>query len=297
MTDKKQDEFYIGWVGKTPPTFAALTKRFVLVLLPVIILLGVLLAVSQKKFGTGNFEFGTLTEVRGIYFDKPVPNLRVVTGFGLEGNNSFVTIPLIGYGKFGADGAISDIEKAKHAVLNGKWITLKGTLLYNDGKALMQVDIGDNPITNIADVTPHPMTVDSEQLGSITVKGEIIDPKCYFGVMKPGEGKPHEDCAIRCILGGMPPMLHVVDGSGRINYYFIVGHDGGKINNSIKNYIAGPVAITGKAIQYGDWVVLYTDGPQSITAISKSALWQPKGSIMACAAGGTPLKTPTCSVR
>ena len=52
------------------------------------------------------------------------------------------------------------------------------------------------------------------------VKGEIVDPKCFFGVMKPGEGKPHKDCAIRCILGGIPPVLKVTDESWQSKLLF-----------------------------------------------------------------------------
>ena len=39
---------------------------------------------------------------------------------------------------------------------------------------------------------------------NVTLKGEIIDPKCYLGAMKPGGGKTHKACAMRCIAGGIP---------------------------------------------------------------------------------------------
>src|SRR5215467_1451693 len=102
----KNDEFYIGWMGNAPGSFASTIKKYLLVLLPIIIVLGALIALSQKKFGTGNFEFGMLTEVKGIYSNTPVPNLKVVNGKDIWGNPNYVTVPLIGYGKFGADGII-----------------------------------------------------------------------------------------------------------------------------------------------------------------------------------------------
>src|SRR3954463_8289946 len=145
-----KNEFYIGWMKDAPGTFAAFIKKYVLVLLPVVILLSGLLALSQKKFGKGTFEFGTLTEVKGVYFARPISNLKVINGKDIWGNASYITIPLIGYGKFGVDGVISDIEKQQHVVLDGKAITVKGTLLYNDGKILMQVDGNDQPISDIA---------------------------------------------------------------------------------------------------------------------------------------------------
>jgi len=277
------NEFYIGWMGNAPKSFVVVIKRYVLLLMPIVFILAVVIALSQKKFASGNFEFGTLTDVKGVYFKSPVPNLKVVNGKDILGNLSYITIPLIGYGKFGADGIMNDIEKEKHVSLDSKMITLKGTLLYNDGKILMQVGGGDNPINNIKEAaTDTNKLVQHKDLGSITVKGEIVDPKCFFGVMKPGEGKPHKDCAIRCILGGIPPVLHVMDKNGTDNYYLIVGASGEKMNKAVQDYVAAPVEIHAKAVQYNDWIVLYV-GDKNIKEISKSALYQGGGAI-ACAA-------------
>src|SRR5258705_3001291 len=125
------NEFYIGWMAQAPKTFARFIKKYLLALLPVIIILGVLLSLSQKKFGTGNFEFGQLTAIKGIYFNKPVPCIKVINGRDIWGNLSYITIPLVGYGKHGAGGAIADIEKEKNISIDQKKVSLKGTLLYN----------------------------------------------------------------------------------------------------------------------------------------------------------------------
>src|SRR5437868_8186848 len=146
----KNDEFYIGWQADAPKSFASTIKKYLLVLLPIVIVLGVLLALSQKKFGAGSFEFGKLTEVQGIYSNTPVPNLKVVNGKDIWGNENYITVPLIGYGKHGADGIISNLEKEKNTSLQGKEVTLKGTLLYNDGKLLIQIDANDKPLLKIA---------------------------------------------------------------------------------------------------------------------------------------------------
>lgn len=51
----------------------------------------------------------------------------------------------------------------------------------------------------------------------VELTGEIIDPKCYAGAMKPGDGATHKSCAALCILGGVPPMLLVREnGSERL---------------------------------------------------------------------------------
>jgi hypothetical protein len=254
----KNDEFYIGWMSKAPESFASTTKKYVLLLLPVIIILGVALALSQKKFDTGNFEFGRLTEVKGIYFNTPVPNLKVINGRDIWGHENYITVPLIGYGKHGADGIMDELQKEQNTSFIGKEIVLKGTLLYNDGKLLMQVEGNDKPFVKISNNNVDKSDLPkSTQLGEMDVKGEIVDPKCFFGVMKPGEGKPHEDCAIRCILGGMPPVLKVTDGDGRQNYYLIVGQRGEKMNKAVQNYVATPVTIRANAVKQDDWIVLY----------------------------------------
>ena len=33
-------------------------------------------------------------------------------------------------------------------------------------------------------------------LGEATYRGEILDSKCWFGAMQPGQGKPHKSCAV-----------------------------------------------------------------------------------------------------
>jgi hypothetical protein len=197
-----QRDFYIGWMAKAPKSFAKHVKKVLLILFPVALIAAYLLSTSQKKFSTASFEYGKLTEIKGIYYNTPVPMLKV-----FDKDNLSMTILLVGYGKHGAETAIMELEKEKGVSLNGKEVTLKGTLIYGDGKTLLQVDKNDNPIVNIG--AESTVQLQQKDLGSQTSRGEIVDPKCYFGVMKPGEGKVHRDCAIRCILGGIPPVLHV----------------------------------------------------------------------------------------
>jgi len=270
-----QQDFYIGWMAKAPKSFAKHIKRVLLILFPVALIVAYLLSTSQKKFSTANFEFGKLTEVKGIYYNTPVPMLKV-----FDKNNLSITIPLVGYGKHGAETAIMELEKEKGVSLNGKEVTLKGTLIYGDGKTLLQVDKNDDPIVNIgAESTAQ---LQQKDLGTQTIRGEIVDPKCYFGVMKPGEGKVHRDCAIRCILGGIPPVLHVQNEKGESNYYLIVGPNGEKINEVLQDIVAEPVSIKARVVQQDDWIILYT-GKENIKRISYTQLKDPNAKVIACA--------------
>jgi len=261
-------EFYIGWMPKAPGSFARQVKKYIVGLIILLMAAAILLSRSQKKFGSGNFEFGKLTEIRGVYFSKPVPCVKMVNGKDIFGNLSYITIPLLGFGKMGAEGIIGDIEKEKSTSLNQKEITLKGTLLYNDGKLLMQIDSNDKPLLAVGKEADGSLLPHIENLGEMQIKGEIVDPKCYFGVMKPGEGKPHKDCAIRCILGGISPVLRVMDKAGAANYYLLAGANGEHMNEAVKNFVAEPVTIHARAVRRDDWIVLYVDSSKGIQSYS-----------------------------
>jgi len=243
-------EFYIGWMAKSPKSIAKHVKIVLLILFPVALIIAYLLATNQKKFSNANFEYGKTTVLTGIYYNKPVPMLKVY-----DKNREAITLPLVGYGKHGAETAIMEIEKEKNVSLNAKELTLKGTLIYGDGKTIFQIDNNDKPLINIGSGSTH--SVEERDLGTQTLRGEIIDPKCYFGVMKPGEGKVHRDCAIRCILGGIPPVLHVQNEKGESNYYLLVGPNGEKMNEAVKDFVAEPVTIKAKVARQDDWIILY----------------------------------------
>jgi hypothetical protein len=230
-----------------------------IVLIILVIVGGIVLALGQKKFSTSNFEFGQLTEVKGIYQHFPVPSLKVKTRQDAFGHASFITIPLVGYGKFGAEGVMAELEQEKNVSLDKKEITIKGSLIYNDGKTLLQIDKNDQPLIAVSNTDEKNLSTQIKELGTVQLTGEILDPKCYFGVMKPGYGKPHRDCAIRCIAGGMSPVFWVKGDKGETNYYLILDVNGKKMNDDLKDHIAEPVSLSARAVQYDDWVILYTD--------------------------------------
>ncbi len=268
VSNTQHDAFFIGWMPKAPAPYAKHTRKVLIVLLLVVIGAGIVLGLSQKKFGSGNFEFGTLTEVKGIYYAAPVPCIKLVNGKDIWGNPSYITVPLVGFGKHGAEGVMTDIAQQNGQSLDEKEISLKGTLLYNDGKLIMQVDGNDKPVTHIGGLANISLKPVLEELGQKDIKGEIVDPKCFFGVMKPGQGKTHKDCAIRCILGGIPPVFRVTNDVGDANYYLIAGAHGEKMNEAVKNFVAEPVTIHARAVKYDDWIVLYVNDKNGIEPFS-----------------------------
>lgn len=257
---RSTEDFYVGYL----PHASVATHRFlmcmVIVLIILVIVTALLLAKNQKKFSNGVFEKNNITTLTGIYSDDPVPNIQLLKGRDEKGTAVFVSIPLIGYGKHGAAGIVSTWEEKYHMRLDRKKITVRGRLIYNDGKTWMEVNDAENkmmtPTSGNDRVIAHGSTLN---LGAATLHGEIVDPKCYFGVMKPGEGKPHRDCAARCISGGMPPTLVIKNEKGESNYVLLLGSKGEPINRQVLSYVAEPVAVSGNLVQVNDWTVMYLD--------------------------------------
>lgn len=278
----KETEFYIGWMNKTPQKLGKQLGKIMIVVVSMVFIIAVVISTQQKKFSTASFEFGQTTAITGIYQEFPVPSLFINTGNDLTEKASGQTIVLVGYGKMGAVGVMKDLQKINGISFVNRRITLKGTLLYSDGKTLLQVDSNDAPVVKIEKEVISTFKHRVEELGTITISGEILDPKCYFGVMKPGLGKTHLDCAVRCIEGGMPPVFYVQDQFGGTDYYLLLGRNGEKVNHEVKNLIGQPVSISAKAVRYDDWVLLYADTRSGIERISGAQLSNPTAISIAC---------------
>jgi len=95
------------------------------------------------------------------------------------------------------------------------------------------------------------------------VRGEIVDGKCFLGVMNPGATKVHRACAVRCISGGAPPILWVRDRAGAEAYLTLTGEDGRPVGPEILDVVAEPVEVTGRVERVGDRWYLRAD-PRTI---------------------------------
>ncbi|HEY4653275.1 MAG TPA: hypothetical protein VIH22_02115 [Cyclobacteriaceae bacterium] len=254
MTD--DDDFYVGYFPSAPRRTAAFIKRIVITLAFAVVVMCCMVVVSQRKFSQGIFEYGTLAEVSGIVSLRPVPHILVGDG------PASGALLLVGFGKMGAAQTIERIENLTGQPVIDHYVTLRGTRIYDKGKGLLQITAADN-----LNVKSEPASAPVPALlfqGIISVTGEIVDPKCYFGVMKPGEGKPHRSCAIRCISGGIPPVI--ATRGDRTEYFILTGSDIGK---SLLPFVGEPVTLNGSAAEYGGWKVLHVE-KESIRSVVKS---------------------------
>ncbi|MBX2892844.1 MAG: hypothetical protein KF734_18090 [Saprospiraceae bacterium] len=270
-----QEEFYIGWQAEAPPSFARVVRRFVFGLCLLVPALAILLTYFQNGFSNGTFEFGKKTELEGIFYEKPFPFLAVENGKDAAGNPVFQKILLVGKGKFGFQkvegGGWRAEGKPVVEALAGQRIKASGFLIYNDGKTALEVESIENQETETNERPAAQSLNHSITQSLITLRGEITDPKCLFGVMNPGLGKPHRDCAVRCIAGGIPPVLKVANSEGEAEYYLLADPNGEALNARILPFVGDGVQLCGRLEQDGDWLVLYAD-PATIQRVNKGAL-------------------------
>ena len=241
-------ELFVGYLPTTPPGIARVIRGVVVGLLLVAALAAVALVRFQHRFSASGFEYDTIRDFEGLIEERPYPAL-VVTRPGMQdAGYEFSRYLLVGTGKRGAD---KDIES-----FGGKNVKLRAKLIYRGDETLLEVMPGSVVQTDSAVRIFVPMGA----AGSITVTGEIVDSKCYFGVMNPGEGKVHRDCATRCLSGGIPPALIARDPDGRVIVYLLANSDGGRVPAAwAAARTARPVTISGRLVKSGDTLILRAD--------------------------------------
>jgi hypothetical protein len=242
-------EFYVGYF-KTPPALA----RFLRWVLPVLIVVAVAVAWfvsrSQNDPGDGVWHDDAQALV-GRIAAKPYPLIRVPS---TQPGRPVETILLVSEGKHGGGERV--------AALDGRIARVRGTILERDGRRLLELAENDAVTPDMSLSQPAEVRLASPivvPVGQVTLRGEIIDPKCYSGAMKPGEGKTHKECATLCIAGGIPPMFVTLDDAGRRSYYLLTNPAGEALDDRILPFVADAVEISGVLEHRDDLQVLRID--------------------------------------
>jgi len=245
---EKNDEFYVSYIdGSLGQKTKRTIKRFALASVLVVILGSLIFSFTQKPFKNSSFELTSATKITGVFHQNPYPMLRVEIA-----KNTYKNILLLGFGKSSAN---PFLEKLQNEVkdLNGKEISIEGNLIYYNGKTLIQIT---NDEKVVLENDKKKATPKKELISKMTLQGEIIDPKCYFGVMKPGKGKIHRSCAVRCISGGIPPVLATTDKNNMSQYFLLTDLQGQPINKAVLPFIGKPSEIKGVVEKMEDWFIL-----------------------------------------
>ncbi len=249
-----KEEFYIGYLEKMPAGLARFIRKVIVLLFVVVIVVALIVSFYQRGFLPSTYEYYRDTELTGTIISQPVPALQVNWGYDLQQNPIIKTIPIVAFGKIGGGTLIRDFINTR--------VTVTGKLIYYDGKALLELS-GPDPVKSASPQAaidlPKP-----DYHAPVDLRGEIVDAKCFFGVMKPGHGKPHRSCAIRCISGGIPAVFRSQGKDGVPVYYLI--DEQSKSNIAWDRYVGESVEITGTAGDFNDWKVLLLENIEPVVA-------------------------------
>ena len=218
------DEFYIGYEPGLPQRI----RRAVTAAVCAAGIMGALAAVTfisqQRPLAESRFEFGQTRTFTGYLTRVPAPALWVGDG---------TPYWLVAPGKFGAAATLGSVDEG--------WVELSGSLIERERWRMIEVPRGG--VRRMDSNAPSPVPERTRSL-AVTVTGEIVDSKCFLGVMNPGERTVHRDCAVRCLAGGVPPMLSYRDAAGS-HLALLLGHPALTADHvgramTLSGYLSGP---------------------------------------------------------
>jgi len=242
------DEFYIGYEPQMPDGIAKWIRPAAIGLIALASVLSAVFVVAQKPSSSGIFEYGRERTFEGRLVATPYPALLVAD----TSEHAPMIYWLVGPGKHGA----TEIVRG----LDGHAVRVTGSLITRDADSMIEVTPGH--VVAIDSLALPPLEA-IRSLGPIVVQGEIVDSKCHLGVMKPGEGPAHRDCAVRCLLGSVTPMFVPRGRDRATGRLALVDLDGRPFTGSLETIAGRPLTIRG---------ALLARGPQRFLATERSAI-------------------------
>ena len=239
------NDFYVGYLPKAPTALGRFLRKVVIVLGLLAVTAAMVLLVGQMPFANSAFEYGKVRSFEGVVAARPFPTLLVARPGDVEQQDKYSGYLLVAPGKHGADDLMASFD--------GKQVRLQGQLIYREGGTMVEITPGSITVTDAAPAVAETI----QDLGTVTLTGEIVDSKCYLGVMNPGQGKVHRDCAARCISGGIPPIFVTSDGRQQ---FLLVGLDGRALGrDALREFIAELIQIQGELLETGSTQLLKVD--------------------------------------
>lgn len=243
------DPFFIGWLPM-PPAYRRFLIPVSAALLALAAVVAATVALLQRDAGGGRWEPVEET-IDGVAFAQPYAMLLVP-------GDPPSTMLLVESGKFGA---LERVRTLTDGAGQGVPVRVTGTRLHRDGRSMLELAPGERGLVRLSEADARPLRPLSRPptepvTDAVTLHGEIIDPKCYLGAMKPGGGKTHKACAMLCIAGGIPPMLVTPEA-----YYLLVTDEGEAANAMLLPYVGDTVRLRGTLERRGDmWVMRVSPG-------------------------------------
>lgn len=247
-TPPSGDDFFVGYQNRRSPS----QRRFLLISAGASIVGATVfawaLSTSQPAADPGTFEYGTVRQVEAtVAVHGGEPLLTAVTALD-ELPLPFAQDELLAVreGKFGA----RDLFPR-----NGERLRLHGTFVHRPGAAMLEIHELAGESRDLFGAAADPPT---RSLGQVTLRGEIVDTKCFLGVMKPGRGTMHRACAVRCLSGGVPAGLRVMKPDGSADVLVLIGSSDRTLGVELLDRVGIPVQVTGERLQAGDVALLRT---------------------------------------
>lgn len=241
------DDFFVGYAD-TPKADRRFFLGAGLALMAGTGALAAGLAAGQRAPGPGTWNQGDARDFSGIVTGEPYAMLRTTD---IDGKPKTALLSCLG--KCGVAARIGANE--------GQAVTVRGSLIQRGPHAMIAVADGMDWITPASDPAPPTLAFNTyEDVGEVSLVGEILDSKCWFGAMRPSEGKVHKACASLCIRGGLPPAFYARDKAGK-GALMIMTDRGAAHGDTLLPFVADPVRVRGQLRKRGD--LLFLDGPVS----------------------------------
>ena len=241
------DPFYVGYHAVAPSGIARGLRVIALLLATLGLGYGVTLARSMNPEAAAAFEYGHPSTIRGQVREFPYPVLLVPSAGLTDREAAYDRYWLVAPGKHGA--------QALTRGLDGEWVEATGFRIGRAEGEMLEV-------RGLTVAPPDPKQsrplaeAPTAALGRMTLTGEILDSKCWLGVMRPGAGNVHRGCAARCLSGGMPPLLQVHDSSGRTVQLLLTDAEGRPAHQRFAQMAGRSVQLTGEVTREGDLLVM-----------------------------------------
>jgi hypothetical protein len=246
-------EFYVGYLAKAPAGIARRIRLAVGLLFAIAVIGGLTFACVQRTYAPAVFEYGKERHFEGVLEARPFPTLIVNRPNSLNSGTSRYL--LVAEGKHGADSEVSEFD--------GKTVRLRGALIYRGDQTMIELVNGSISVASQSDNAPSV----SKSLGAFELSGEIVDGKCFLGVMNPGSGKVHRDCAALCLSGGIPPLFATNDFRGAPAILQLTNSNGKPLRvAAFLDRVGQPLRIKGTAVEKGDTLIFEAD-PSTITVL------------------------------
>jgi len=249
---QEKSDFFVGYL-QAP---ASITKFYKLVI-PLLIVLGAgfsfWISSAQKSAGEGVWDLSGEVEISGYLTVDPYPVIHIA-------GDQPRSVILVEQTKMGATG--SAIPYAN------QWVSVSGFAITRGDWTMLQ-------LLPTSTFTVQPESAESApqavQMGEVVLTGEIIDSKCFLGVMKPGSGKVHRACAAMCLRGGIPPMLVVTNEQGDKYGFMLMNDNGESVSIELADHVAVPITLSGRMEQRGD-ITYIRYNEENVTRLAGSAL-------------------------